>query len=501
MLSKYSLFNIILWLANVTCDFVHVMQDSKDIWWFEHNGKKFISMGVNHVNNGGWDDGVGGRESSICQERTNNSLCGDTLSFCGELGYSPYYNNTQSKYGHKTLTSISEQTSKSQSIESNKTKTMLTSTDTNATMIWANITMNRLKSWNLNTISGWSSSLMERVASENNVYYAHLLDMGTTWITHSDGLDFDVFSIEFEQHCLNISFNSVLPRQNDEYLLGWQLDNELLWHKIDLIKYLNYSINTNGYKKAIDYLESYYDDNIINLNNAWNINATNWNNLHFLISNQTYSIDYYYKNIQFNINNEEFSYIIAKKYFNITVSAIKKYDKNHLILGVRNLFIPKYVEKAMIPFVDTIDKHCYGNPKINISDPSCLVDSNPCNDLDSLYQSVQKPIYIGEFSFISSQSNNPNTKGARHNCPEATQTGRGIAYNEYVNKLMGKKYAIGFHWWQYADEPPLGRWPDGEDCNYGLVDINDNPWTDLTDMITSVNPSLYALHNQSTVIY
>ncbi len=138
-------------------DFVTVEKDANGVWWFKHNGNYFISMGitfhpslnslknhknthtkkgVNHVNNGGWDDGVGGRESSICQAETNNSLCGDTLSFCGVLGYSPYYNYTQQRYKDSPEE-------------------------------WATNTTQRLKAWSLNTVSGWSSTLKSMYLSSH----------------------------------------------------------------------------------------------------------------------------------------------------------------------------------------------------------------------------------------------------------------------------------------------------------------------------------------------
>eukprot|EP01084_Bolivina_argentea_P012275 23005_1 len=449
--------SIILLFRICNSGFVKTIKDENDVWWFEHNGNKFITMGVNHVNNGGLDDGVGGQESAICQSRTNNSLCGDTLSFCGALGYAPYYNNTQALYK-------------------------------NDSHIWANVTASNLKTWGLNTISGWSSTLMEQTISSNNLYYAHLLDMGTTWITHIDGLDYDIFSAEFYNHCDEIGQKQVKPRATDEYLLGWQLDNELVWHVLNFRKFLNYSIDSNGFQRAIQYLQKEYKDNITLLNIAWNINAITWDDLHYEITNVSDD------NVQFNEDNDGFLYVIATQYFNITTNAIRRYDTNHLILGVRNLFIPYSVRMALIPWVDTVDKHCYGNPQVNMS---CPVDDNPCNNLDEIYRDTQKPIYIGEFSFISSESNNPNTKGARHNCVYSTQMERATSWKHYVTTLMSKKYTIGYHWWQYADEPAQGRWPDGENCNYGLVDINDKPWDDLVNMMQTVNPTLYTLHRNA----
>eukprot|EP01084_Bolivina_argentea_P017401 32509_1 len=290
------------------CDFVKVVKDSNGIWWLEHNGNKFLTMGVNHVNNGGWDDGVGGRESSLCLTMTNNTLCGDTLSFCGSLQYSPYYNNTQKIY-----------------------KNQSSNFDNNATLAWANTTISRIISWNMNTISGWSSTLIEQTASKYKVYYAHLLDIGTTWITHQDGFDFDVFSDEYIEHCNNLCESQVKPKANDEYLIGWQLDNELLWNDMGFKKFLNYTNTSNGYQTAIKYLQNTYNYNLTKLDISWNITADTWND----ISNYLYSP---YLNTQhYNMDNNGFIEIVVIQYLNVSINAIKKYDRNHLILGVRNL--------------------------------------------------------------------------------------------------------------------------------------------------------------------
>src|SRR4029079_6870822 len=45
---------------------------------------------------------------------------------------------------------------------------------------------------------------------------------------------------------------------------------------------------------------------------------------------------------------------------------------------------------------------------------------------------------------------------------------------------------IGVHWFQYADEPRGGR-DDGEDYNFGLVDIDDRPYELLTPALAAEN--------------
>jgi hypothetical protein len=52
---------------------------------------------------------------------------------------------------------------------------------------------------------------------------------------------------------------------------------------------------------------------------------------------------------------------------------------------------------------------------------------------------------------------------------------------------------VGMHWFQYYDHPAGGR-PDGEDYNFGLVDVNDRPYEALVDAFSRVNPALSAVH-------
>ena len=65
--------------------FVTVEKDAGGVWWFKHGDTPFLSSGVNHVNNGGQDDGRRrGRESrarSALKAATGHDLCGDSLSF------------------------------------------------------------------------------------------------------------------------------------------------------------------------------------------------------------------------------------------------------------------------------------------------------------------------------------------------------------------------------------------------------------------------------------
>ena len=145
--------------------FVSLTQDANGVHWFTDGGRQFLSFAVNHVNDGGPDDGVGGREAAVCQAATNNSLCGDSLNFAGTLGYAPLFEVIMDKFG-------SEQA-------------------------WASATTAELQTFGFNGVSGWSNTLAEKAAAVKGMYYFHLLDMGTTWPHSGDGLDLDAWSADF----------------------------------------------------------------------------------------------------------------------------------------------------------------------------------------------------------------------------------------------------------------------------------------------------------------
>ena len=52
---------------------------------------------------------------------------------------------------------------------------------------------------------------------------------------------------------------------------------------------------------------------------------------------------------------------------------------------------------------------------------------------------------------------------------------------------------VGSHWFQYYDHPKGGR-PDGEDYDFGLVDINDRPYVRVTEALAKANRLAPQIH-------
>jgi hypothetical protein len=101
-----------------------------------------------------------------------------------------------------------------------------------------------------------------------------------------------------------------------------------------------------------------------------------------------------------------------------------------------------------------------------------------------------KPVMITEFSFKAMDSGLPNTRGAAK--PLQTQAQRAERFTHYVEGLASMTECVGFHWFQYSDQPAEGRF-DGENSNYGLVKGDDSSWDLLTGTMQEVNRGLEVL--------
>lgn len=343
---------------------------------------------------------------------------------------------------------------------------------------WAKEAAKRLRAWGFNSIGSWSSDIMRR----QEIPYTLILDIaqaaGGNW---EKGAFPDVYSKDFKREARRIAQTQCWKRKDDLNLIGYFTDNELRWgpdwRSKDslLVSYLKMDAKAPGNGKALQFLEDRYT-NIASINAAWNIQCASFAGIGE-IQNTTKT--------ESRIKDEaDFLEEIARQYFHICREAIQKYDPNHLILGCRFAgYAPRPVLLGLKDSVDAISYNSY-NPL------------PPIDTLREIHEMTGKPLLIGEFSFKAMDSGLPNTKGAGK--PLQTQAERAEGFTRYVTALMQQPYIIGYHWFEYADEPAEGRF-DGENSNYGLVTIKDEPWEILTKEMTLTNGRVERIHADSGI--
>ena len=162
----------------------------------------------------------------------------------------------------------------------------------------------------------------------------------------------------------------------------------------------------------------------------------------------------------------------AEDYFKSTTGLIRKYDPNHLILGVRfKGDAPLEVVRASRNYTDAQSINYYVN--------------DACLDLElfrMMHEQSGQPIMIGEYSFhaLDGRSGNRNTVGFAAQVLD--QQARADGYRLFTTRLARLPYLVGADWFQWSDEPPSGR-GDGEDVNFGVVDVDDRPYELLSDAV------------------
>jgi hypothetical protein len=172
----------------------------------------------------------------------------------------------------------------------------------------------------------------------------------------------------------------------------------------------------------------------------------------------------------------EFCKQTFQKYLDIMVGTLKKYDPNHLILGIRfGGTPPDYIIKmASIFDIYSLNTYAYR------PDPAYL---------DKISSLSGKPILIGEYHFGT-----PGRGMSSGLCQVKDQLNRGVAYRYYTENAFSHPSIIGAHWFQWTDEPATGRM-DGENYNIGIIDVTDRPYKELTEGITETHKNLYKVHS------
>lgn len=359
-----------------------------------------------------------------------------------KLGYAPYQRAVEARYG---------------AVES-----------------WAAAVVARLRGWGVNTVGAWSSPETTR----QQMPYAFLAGLsegtGADW---QSGRVADVFDPRFAEAVRQKALRVCAPLSKDRHLLGYFTDNELRWgpdwrsRRSLFEEFLKRDGSTPGKQALLGMLRERHPT-VEAFNQAWGTRLRSFEDL-------SPSLELPMNTPAAEAAKRAFLRNYAGAYFKTCRDAIREADPNHLVLGCRFAgSAPEEVVEGMIGQVDVVSFNSY-DPVI------------PKRTLDRLHQATGRPVMLTEFSFKAMDSGLPNTRGGGK--PVATQADRADLFERFVTDLAKLPYLIGYHWFEHADEPAEGRF-DGEHCNYGLVDIRDQPWTVLVERFQSVNARLEAMH-------
>jgi len=177
---------------------------------------------------------------------------------------------------------------------------------------------------------------------------------------------------------------------------------------------------------------------------------------------------------------------LAGDYFRTAATLVRTYDPNHLILGIRYKgYAPREVVAASRDWVDA--------QSINYYAGDAVLD----RDLFQMIHDVSnQPIIISEYTFHALDGTSGDRDNVRFTAQVPDQLARAEGYTLFTERLARVPYIVGADWFQWSDEPPTGR-ADGEDVNFGIVDIHDRAYPLLADAVARTAPMLDPLHQAS----
>jgi hypothetical protein len=356
---------------------------------------------------------------------------------------------------------------------------------------WREETIERLETWGFNTIGNWSDP--DLGAMHRLPYTVPLYPEGE-YAKVSSGLDWwgampDPFDPRFAEAADRMAQRAAARFRGDPYLVGYFVENELSWGENsagDPTKRYGLAINALAARpespaksRFVKYIiETYHEPE--RLEAAWGIALASWDALRgsgFRLPSPAL------KNPSVITDIAAFTREFAEAYFRTMAEALRRYDPEHLYLGSRFAWQTAEAVEACARWCDVVSFNRYNR---SIADDA---------DEWTRFHELGKPALIGEFHFGSADRGLfwEGIVGV------GDERERGPAYAHYLRAVADNLDFVGAHWFQYLDEPLIGRAFDGENGHIGFVTVAYLPYNELVAAARDANDSvLRKLQHSST---
>ncbi len=343
---------------------------------------------------------------------------------------------------------------------------------------WIEATLRRLRQWGFNTAGAWSlpPSVMPLPAIPN-------LELGRNASLHWH----DPFDPATEERIRKEARRLVAPYRGSPYRIGYFSDNEVGWWNGALFAFYVKAKPSNYTKQRLmGLLRTHY--------------GHDWAKFcrDFLPPDSVGSFEALAHSTGLAPRLRpggdgihvirKWTFMVAEQYYRLVHCAIKEADPDALVCGDR---LPIYYDpdavRAMVPYVDMISTN------YNVDSPDGWISRYFFDGLRRL--APQRPVLVSEWFFAAHENRTGNTNNG-HLMTVRTQRERARGAAAAVAAFASEPHIVGAHWFKYWDDPKGGR-PDGEDYNFGLVDVDDRPYEELVEALRKANQEVPMIHGRA----
>ncbi|MDR1937008.1 MAG: hypothetical protein LBQ73_00735 [Tannerellaceae bacterium] len=175
---------------------------------------------------------------------------------------------------------------------------------------------------------------------------------------------------------------------------------------------------------------------------------------------------------------KKFIYNTFSTFLQAVKKTVKKYDPNHLHLGIRFGNITELDEELLKICKESFDVLSF----------NCYALYPDRGMMDRALRITGLPMIIGEYHFGTVD------RGMAQSLWQVnSQQERGVAYRHYTETAYSHPGLIGTAYFQWCDQDLTGR-RDGENYNCGLIDVTDRPYKHQVEAMMETARRLYAIH-------
>lgn len=342
---------------------------------------------------------------------------------------------------------------------------------------WISQTEDRLRDWGFKGLGAWN----HRLWRFRDVPYTESLSIWhSLWV---GGQLKPVYDPDWEKAVDDVVRPAIERIKGAPALIGYFLDNEIKWNAGWLLTYFDGRLAGDPNRRAVLAFLKRRHRTVGRLNRTWGTKIRSWGALAAMRKLPAPPDGS-------RADRMAFLEVVARRFFATTSRIVRRHDPYRPILGIRHAgFPPVEVSRAQRGATDVYSINLYVQE-----------GEFPAEKAREAHEATGgQPLWVTEFSWHAPWD---NRSGDKNTCGFGSrvryQRSRGLGYQKFVAGAASLPFVIGTDWFQWCDESPMGR-GDGEDVNFGLLDIRNRPYEDLIARVRATNGQVDSIHARARI--
>mgnify|MGYP001586340862 CR=1 FL=1 len=311
------------------------------------------------------------------------------------------------------------------------------------------------------------------------------------YMTPSEKQFHDVFSAEFETHCDRVAQAEVLPRKDDRFLIGYFMTDGPIFTDLDAAArsnsvygavrkglptwprvLRNLGPEAPGKRAYTTAMRERYRGAVAGFNRAYSARFESFEALEQAVNWRPQADP---ANAAETADNLFFLDRVVDRYYSVAVAAIRKYDRDHLIVGDKlnaNTDTPDSIVKLAARHMDLVFYQMYGYWE----------EQKPI--IERWSRLTGKPLFNGDSSYSVPYEQMPNPYGPH--CRD--QRERAQRTLEFGRNAFARPDFVGWSWCGWMDGLKTNQ---PEKQHSGLQDPWGRYYTPATDALKRISASMY----------